>query len=271
MHTQITPTEGLPGRATLLCLGLGLLSSACADPGQTTLRITAYGEEFIEDEIPADVLVDGWELDFSRFLVAFGEVEADGEALAGTFVVDLTQGSGGEGHELGTVTLPAEGRPHLAFRVAPFAIATPVSATEDDVMTLVAAGASILVEGTATKGGEVVSFSWPFGTDTHYVDCASTAELAAGDPKSQITVHADHLFYDDLDSSTPNTAFDLVAEADVDGDGEVTPDELRALDITTQARYQVGSRDVTDLWSYIEVQTSTVGHIDGEGHCELEH
>ena len=126
-----------------------------------------------------------------------------------------------------------------------------------------------LLEGTATKGGEMVSFSWPFQTDTRYVDCASTAELAEGDPKSQITIHADHLFYDDLDSEEPNVAFDLVASADTDADGEVTPDELRAVDITGESRYQVGSRNVTDLWSYIEVQTSTVGHIDGEGHCEL--
>ena len=61
---------------------------------------------------------------------------------------------------------------------------------------------------------------------------------------------------------------DLVAAADADADGVITQVELAALDITTQARYQVGSRDITDLWGYISAQTATVGHIDGEGHCE---
>ena len=250
---------------------LALLLCACPrDPGDTELRVSAYGEEFIEDRIPADVLVDGWEIDFSRFLVAISEVEADGVPLEGAFVVDLTQSSGGEGHELGTVTLPAEGSPALGFRVAPTSQATPVSATDDDVATLVDAGASFWVEGTASKGGQTVSFAWAFTTDTRYVECHSTAALAEGQgAKSQLTFHADHLFYDDLDSETPNVAFDLVASADTDADGEVTEAELRALDISGQSRYQVGSRDVTDMWSFIEVQTGTVGHIDGEGHCEV--
>lgn len=250
---------------------LALLLGACADdPGQATLRITAYGEEFIEDRIPAAVLVDGWTIDFERFLVALSEVDADGEALEGAFVVDLAQASGGEGHALGTVTLPAGDHPHLAFRVAPVPSATPISATAADVTTLVDAGASLWVEGQATKEGRTVRFAWAFATDTRYVNCHATATLVdGGEASSQLTIHADHLFYDDLDSEEPNVAFDLVAAADTDADGEVTAEELRALDITGQARYQVGSREITELWSFIAAQTGTLGHIDGEGHCEL--
>lgn len=251
-------------------LSLGLLAAACTDPGQSTLRVTAYGETFVEDRIPAEVLVDGWSIDFQRFLVAISAVEVDGEPLEGAFVVDLARGSGGEGHPLGTLTVPAGDAPTLDFRVATLATATPVSATDDDVATLVDAGASLWVEGTATRDERAVSFAWAFATDTRYVNCQSTAELVDGrEATSQLTFHADHLFYDDLDSETPNVAFDLVATADVDADGEVTEAELRALDITTQTRYQVGSHDVTELWSFIEVQTGTLGHIDGEGHCEL--
>jgi hypothetical protein len=251
-------------------LSLGLLAGACADPGRATLRVTAFGEEFIEDRIPAEVFSDGWELDFGRFLVAISEVENDGERLDGAFVVDLTQASGGEGHELGRLLLPAEGGPHLAFRIARVSEATPVSASDDDVATLVDAGASLWVEGQATRADQTVTFAWAFTTDTRYVHCHGTAVLEDGEEAtSQLTIHADHLFYDDLDSEVPNVAFDLVASADADADGEVTAEELRALDITTQARYQVGSRDITDLWSFIEAQTGTLGHIDGEGHCEL--
>src|SRR5690606_19242015 len=108
-----------------------------------------------------------------------------------------------------------------------------------------------------------------FATDTRYVECHAAADLAEGDASSQLTIHADHLFYDDLDSEEPNVAFDLVASADADANGEVTTEELRALDITAQTRYQVGSRDITELWGFIEAQTATLGHIDGEGHCEI--
>lgn len=250
---------------------LALLLGACAeDPEQASLRLAAYGEPFIEDRIPAEEVVDGWEIDFDRFLIAISEVEADELPLDGAFVVDLARASDGQGHELGTVTVPAEDTPSIAFRVAPVAAATPVAATDADVAALVDAGASLLVEGQATRGDQTVRFSWPFTTDTRYVDCESTAVLVGGGSvTSELTIHADHLFYDDLDSEEPNVAFDLVAAADTDADGEVTPAELRALDITTQTRYQVGSRDITELWSFIAAQTTTVGHIDGEGHCAL--
>ncbi|MCX4240008.1 hypothetical protein [Paraliomyxa miuraensis] len=269
MNTHITTIimRRLPSAPLLLLAALG---GACtSDSDDAALRITAYGEEYIEDRIPAEELVDGWEVDFSRFLVALRDVEANGELLPGAFVVDLAQGSGGEGHELGVLTLPAVDHPHLGYRVAPVDAATPVSATDDDVATLVDAGASIRVEGQATKDGQTLRFAWSFATDTHYVECHGAAALEEGDATSQLTIHADHLFYDDLDSEEPNVAFDLVASADADGDDEITAEELRALDITSQTRYQVGSRDITELWGFIEAQTATLGHIDGEGHCEI--
>jgi len=43
---------------------------------------------------------------------------------------------------------------------------------------------------------------------------------------------------------------------------------LLAVDLRPLANYQVGSADIVDLWHFIEQQTTTVGHIDGEGHCE---
>src|SRR5690606_6639584 len=140
--------------------------------GEAELRITAYGEEYIEDRIPAEDVVDRWEIDFSRFLIALRDVEADGEPLAGAFVVDLTRSSGGEGHALGSLMLPAMGQPQLDYRVAPVDAAAAVSATDDDVRTLVEAGASIWVEGEATKAGQTLRFSWAFATDTRYVECS---------------------------------------------------------------------------------------------------
>lgn len=260
-----------PHAASLLALGL--LTSACEEPGtdvgETQVRITAFGEAYVEDQIPAEDVVDGWTIELSRFLVAISDVEVDGEPLDRSYIVDLRSPSMGEGHPLGDLMVPADGDALVQYRIAPVESAEPVAATPDDALLMISNGLSLRVEGQARRGEETIDFIWDFTTDTRYQDCQSTAELLADEEAtSQLTIHADHLFYDDLDSPEPNVAFDLVAAADGNADGFVTIEELGAVDITGQARYQVGSRDITDLAAFIEAQTMTLGHIDGEGHCE---
>ncbi|MGA9522055.1 MAG: hypothetical protein WBV82_11350 [Myxococcaceae bacterium] len=131
-------------------------------------------------------------------------------------------------------------------------------------------GASLYVEGTAEKDGQTKHFAWAFDTDTRYSHCDTTIDAKSGETgRAQLTIHGDHLVYDDLFSETPNVAFQLIADADADQDGEITEAELQATDIRTQARYQVGSTGITDLWRFIRFQSTSVGHIDGEGHCEV--
>jgi hypothetical protein len=84
----------------------------------------------------------------------------------------------------------------------------------------------------------------------------------------ELTIHGDHLFYDDLFSSEPSVRFDLIADADRNGDWDISQEELLAVDLRPLPNYQVGSTDIVDLWRFIEQQTTTLGHIDGEGHCE---
>jgi hypothetical protein len=158
---------------------------------------------------------------------------------------------------------PVELREQLAFRIAPAADATAGNATADEVTLVSAGGFSLYVEGTATKGDAVKTFAWGFDSDTAYRDCHTGGEAA-----STITIHGDHLFYDDLISEEPDVTFDVLAEADADDDGEIAPAELAAFDITTLPNYQVGAYPVDDLWAFVRHQTSTVGHIDGEGHCD---
>lgn len=259
----------LLARATVAAslLLAGLVAGGCSAGGPATLRIAAGGEDFIEDRIPATVLVDGWEIELNRFLVAFGEVEADGEALEGAFVVDLAKDSGGAGHELGTLTLPGEGRPMLGYRIAPLDPGT--MSDDEDVMQLVLSSASMWVEGRASKGGSAVSFAWPFDTNVRYVECESAAELVGGEmARSRLTIQAERLFYDDLDEESANVAFDVVASADRNGDGEVAVEELWERFITGEERYQVGDRDIVDLWGFLQAQAEMLGHIDGDGHCE---
>jgi hypothetical protein len=247
-----------------------LLLPAC-EGGEGELKVTIYGEAFIEDSIPAEVFADGWSVTFDRFLVVVRDVAADDHPLPGTFVFDLAQPSSG-GHDVGTVVMPAGTVSDLAYRIAPLRAETVAGNTDSDDVALLRGGPfSLFLSGTAMRDDEVVRFSWGLATDTAYGPCTTNMEVEADrSATSQITVHGDHMFYDDLDSPTPNVAFDLIASADADGDGDVTEAELRLVDISSEERYQVGSRDITDLWTFLEVQSTTLGHIDGEGHCETE-
>ena len=262
----------VPGTTLGVVLAGGLcLATGCSDPeeGEGTLRVSIYGEAFIEESIPADVVVDGWRIEFSKFLVSVGDISADEIALEGNFVFDLAEASGGEGHEVGTIMVPAGIVEHLDYRVGPSASATAGNAADADVELMNAMGYSVYVEGTATREGESIALAWGFETDTMYSHCETQQHVSDGDEAtSQMTLHADHLFYDDLELPEPDVTFDLVAMADAEPDGSVTPQELSAVDITGLPNYGVGSRDIGDLWTFIAAQTSTLGHIDGEGHCE---
>jgi hypothetical protein len=120
----------------------------------------------------------------------------------------------------------------------------------------------VVVSGTGTKAGVSKSFEWTFDTPTKYSNCQLELEEGQG---FQITVHADHLFYDSLISEDPGVRFQALADADTDGDGVITQSELAATDIGS---YDPGSEGVEDLWAWLVAQSQTMGHFNGEGHCD---
>jgi len=256
-------------RITCFAVLAGL--AACdTDSEDGTLEVRIWGEEFVEDGIPAEVFADGWSVRFSAFLVAVDGVATPAAEDPTRYLFDLALPSGGAGQTLGMLASPG-GSTELAYRIGPGDPAMAGNASMDDVAMMDAMGWSLFVSGTATRADESLAFAWGFDTTTQYDACEVAEDVAAHTPTTTvITIHADHLFYDDLDDPAPNVAFDLVASADGDSDGTVTTAELAAVDITAQARYQVGSRDIRDLLAFVEAQTSTVGHIDGEGHCHTE-
>lgn len=256
-------------RLAALCLLLGACDAAGA--GESTLRVTAWGEDFIEQGIPADAFVDGWSVTFDAFVVSLDAIDAEGVRLAGPHVVDLSQASMGSGQELGTLTVSADRTPALSWSLS---VATADAVTDVDDKTLdamVDAGASIWARGVARRGDEVKTFDWALDVTSRYIDCDTGVPLARGVlTDAVLTVHADHLFYDDLDSEEPNVAFDFIAAADADNDGAITISELQAQSLSGQTRYQVGGRDIDNLHAFILEKARTVGHINGEGHCEIE-
>jgi len=263
-------------RMTSTLLGLTLLA-ACNGGGEGELKVQIYGEEYIEAGIPAEEFADGWAITFDSFLISVGEVAvaetgADPAVAEPRFqIFDLAIDSGGAGQAVAAGTVPTGAYDETHYVIAPSGDAVAGNASAADVARMVDGGLSVYAAGSATKGGEVKTFAWGFTTRTRYAACESGAVVATAAPASvQLTIHGDHFFYDDLFSETPSLRFDLIAAADGDGDGDITQAELAAVDIRPLDSYQVGSTGITDLWHFVEHLTSTLGHIDGEGHCDSE-
>lgn len=224
-------------------LSIGLALAGCA-AGEGTVRVTAYGESFIEDGIPAEAVKDGWAVAFERFAVFISDVQVAAAAIEAPASVDLAEGSSGAGHELGSAAVPEGTYGNASFVIN-----------------------RVEVDGAAVLGAETKAFSWAFELATAHEACeARTSVPDGGVGTFQITIHADHLFYDSLVAEEPQVLFQPLADADGDGDGVLTQAELAATGIGS---YDPGSEgDVENLWDWLIAATRTVGHADGEGHCE---
>jgi hypothetical protein len=219
-----------------------LLLGGCSAEDDGAISVRAYGESFIEDGIPASAMADGWSVKFARFDVQLEDIVVAGTALSTPDPVDVSEASGGDGHELGKVTVKTGDYTEPSFTIG-----------------------RVRVVGSAEKDDVTKSFDWTFRTRTVYQRCETTTMVSeAATSTFQITVHADHLFYDSLVADDPQLLFQPLADADADADAVITEAELAATDIGS---YDPGNEDVSDLWSWLVAQHRTLGHVDGEGHC----
>jgi hypothetical protein len=267
--------------------------TACGDdslgtsPGTVTALI--WGEDYIQDRIPAaatpeaEGFQNGWEIRYTKFLVNIGDLNLASTAggtsgrLEAVRVYDLHTLTGPL--EIGRMpSLPSRRYDRVSYRIAPVdAQVTMANATAADVALMRAGNFSVYVEGQGTRMGTTVRSRWGFGGAVSYTNCQSSetevglAVPSGGTARAQITVHGDHLFYDDLQSPEAKLRFDVIAGADADRNGEVTLEELARVDLTTapMGQYGTGSRsDVRNLREFVTALVATVGHFNGEGHCD---
>jgi hypothetical protein len=272
-----------------LLVACAALAGACSSDeeaaGSGSARFTIWGEEYIEDAIPADIFTDGWSADFERFLIVVGDVSvADSQAGEGGRIAQkqlFNLVSPGP-HDVGTISsLEARAWNTVGYVVAPFDADTAVhsSASNADRATMEQGGFSLFVSGSATKGTESKTFAWGFGNVTHYDRCVADEDgretrgivvTNGGTDTVQLTIHGDHFFYDDLASPAARPRFQAMFAADADSNGEVTLEELtnvKLVDIP-EGTYGTGSAShVDDLGAFVRALTATVGHFRGEGHC----
>ncbi|MCA9671367.1 MAG: hypothetical protein KC503_37475 [Myxococcales bacterium] len=272
--------------AVTLALLVAATHGACG-LGAGDVTITTFGEAFIEQQIPAaapdgEGVVDGYTIEYTKFLLALSRVHiaesggAEGAAMSEQKifdlkkpgphdVVDFTSVQARRWDDIGADTLRAHG-----------AIAGNASA--EDVELMNGRGWVLYVEGVATKGAQRYTFRWGFTEETRYRGCVDADEKAGvvvpagGHTTAQLTIHGDHLFFDDLASDQAKLRFSAFAAADTNGDNEVTLAELDAVDLTTLPIDQYGTGangTVHTLRDFVTAQTRSLVHFQGEGHCNI--
>jgi hypothetical protein len=265
---------------------------ACSSEGTGNVSVATWGEEYIEETIPASVFADGWTVKYSKFLVTFSEVKVlDGTsavaALPRPIVVNhVTPGVKALASFPGLET----GRYGVEYAIGPVADALLLPGVDAaDFATMKANGWSLWIAGTASKGGVTKTFSWGFSTDTKLVDCEGelngktelgTVVTSGGTDAIELTIHGDHLFYDDLQDPAAKTRFQHLADADVGvngaaGDGVITQEELAAVKLvdipTEKGKFGIGgASSVKDLGAFVAFLSRTIGHFRGEGECHVQ-
>jgi uncharacterized protein YqkB len=287
--TRINP---MPRVLPLFVLGVALLfAPACSDSGSGTVTVTTWGELLIEDGLTSDIFPkDHWSVKYSKFLLVYHSVTiADannkvGAQLDHPLVFDMTQKAQGTPKTLGTYSLEAEAWPNVSYQMGPITSDATAGdlATADDVALLQNDQATVHVEGTGTSpDGVQKTFSWSFPTPTFFEGCHGEQDgkevdgvivTNGGTQNVELTVHGDHLFYDDLQSEEAVPRFQALADADANNDGVITLQELDQVPLYTipidKGSYGTGALgNVNTLGDYERTLSRTIGHYRGEGSC----
>ena len=133
-----------------------------------TWTVNTWGEEYIEDTIPAEIFEDGCTVTYDSFEVAMSGVallDGDGTEVGvvdGEQVFDLTAAGP---HDVGSAEVPATHYANARYVIAP----------SDQL-----GGSSVVAAGTLTCGADAVTFDWAFDTDTTYACEPADLTIPAG-------------------------------------------------------------------------------------------
>jgi hypothetical protein len=258
----------------LLSLAFAFSSLGCDDSEESTgnLIVTVWGEEYIEESIPSSEFKDNWSISYSKFIVNIESLNGADTDMDGIWGIDLTKSG-----------------PHTIFNgqakatsVAPLSYSITQTSNESvnfnieskDFELMKSENYSVFVEGVARKDGSEIQFSWGFTSNTLYNECHATGLVGSDDSQpTQLTIHGDHLFYESLVDSQAGLRFQVIANADTNSDSIITKQELEdfsGLEFTSLDNYDVpADSNIDNLWDYLSAQVTTIGHIDGEGHCNI--
>jgi hypothetical protein len=262
--------------------------------GKGTVTFTTWGEDYIEQAIPPTdtdgtvIVEDGWTIAFDKLLVVISEISVaeEGKPPAATLAASKLFDMHAPGEKLvaSFPDVPAKAYPSVSWAIVPASSTTELGAgaTDADRAMMAEKGYSIWLSATASKGEVSKKIAWGFTTNTLYERCKAEKEgrevdgvvvTNGGTDSVQLTIHGDHFFYDDLQSADAKVRFDAIADADADADGEVTLEELAAVDLADRSKIKAGpygtgsAAGVHDLRAFVEALSRTIGHFRGEGEC----
>jgi len=261
-----------------LVIALFALFTFGCNPGQGNARFFVFGEDDIEQQIPAADVADGWTITFNRFLVVIGDVELldsgldSGLVEADARIYDLTQPGP---HLVGLAGGLDAGQWSVGFR-------TPKATDDTDGQQFVAEfdlelmrdnGYSVFIEGSATDAGTTKTFAWGFTDPVRYTRCGGDGAIeitANGLTPAELTIVGDRFFRDDLVSPNAALRFQPFVLADVDDNGQVTEDELEAVALSSLStgNYRTGNAEASNLGEYVRFAARSLGALTGAGPCD---
>jgi hypothetical protein len=268
--------------------------------GAGALKVSASGEEAAVSGYPVGegddeiAFADGWTVDFSKVLVSLADFRlrtGDGDDAmvdADGVVIDLHQGEP-ELWRFDDVPAQRWDRVGYRYRVPTGETRAAEGVADGDVEQMIDQGYSLLVGGTASKEAQQIAFEYGFPFEVTMDGCHNGIDdsdgLVIADgavAEAQITVHLDHLFFDDWAIDEPDLRFDAMA-AMVPAEGPLTLDDLAAQDNLSdlvdadgtplELGYDPGSDFEplpANLRELVIAGATTTGHFNGEGHCDYE-
>jgi hypothetical protein len=275
---------------TIFMLGCGPETSA---GGAGTVQIFVEAESTIPNGLSAGTgdedILDGWNVKYSRFLVAIGNLRAarsdatDKLSAPGVYVLNLMNVPAGGYIVHSWTDVEATRWDRFGFDL-PNATAeaqTLAPTTDADKAVLVDNKASVYIEGEIDNGMVKKTFKWPLPAGTSFDDCADENGLAGfavpagGSVAIKPTIHGDHWFFNSITAGVEITKryAQYIADCDLDMDGETTIAELQAVQGTDLAKafpadkYNLSGVKLDSAYDWVLGQARTLGDFQGEGEC----
>lgn len=230
---------------------------------------------------------DGWVIKHDKFVVNVSAINVAGlDAVLTASATAQTIDQVKRGPKLLLTSSARLARPWevVSFEISPAKEgAAPIGVEEPDLAMMVEHGWSIHLVSTAAKGAETKSISWGFSSSTTYKDCEGELDGVVvkgmlvrpnGTDTADIGMRGDVFFSDKLDG-TGALAFDAIAAADADQNGDISLEELSAVALDSaraKGLYDVAGRtDIVDLGAYVKaLTTNAVSSFRANGKCTPE-
>lgn len=267
---------------------------ACGEDGQGSgkLRVELSAEKTISEGVQAGAGEENtrdYSVTYSKFLVAIGRVQvarvSPSARLASdaVYIADMRR-LGAARAEIASFDDVASGQWNQFGYQTPRAQVGAqklAGVTDADAQEMIEKQLTYWIEGRVEKPDKPVSFVLKVALDSTYSDCESNGQPGIavsedGTSTATITLHGDHLWFNTLargDEATITRYAQWLVDADVDGDGKVSAEDLatvpaeRVFPSSKGYNLSGGPIPVSTALDFVRAQLATQGHLNGEGEC----